>query len=188
MPREEGSQFSYPLNFTLSAIGIKWKPYIIWHLAMEREPVSFDRVREIIPYTITRKLTAQCLKELVSDGIAIRSAIPNEDHPEQAVYLYQLTPKGYSLYAIMRLMNDWGLVNGPFNGNSGFRLAGQRYRNKILYPACPDWESPDGSEAFVWMRNIGAATDETASASLPERPEEGSGTTSSSNPKGSAKQ
>ena len=182
MPREEGSQFAYPLNFTLSAIGIKWKPYIIWHLAREREPVSFDRVREIIPYTITRKLTAQCLKELVSDGIAIRSAIPNEDHPEQAVYLYQLTPKGYSLYAIMRLMNDWGLVNGPFSNKSGFRLAGQRYRNKILYPACPDWESPEGSEAFVWMREAGNA----ASASSPEVSKEDRNATSSTDSKENA--
>lgn len=152
MRYEEGNRLSCPLHYTLSVLDGKWKPYIIWYLGKEDQPVVFARLREIVPYTITQKVFAQQLKELISDGMIQRITSENAAAPETTIVTYTLTETGRSLWGLLRLLSDWGYVNGDFDRDKEFELEGKRIDgNKILYSAYPPQEQDAAPEAYLWI-------------------------------------
>ena len=59
-----------PVEVTLSVIGGKWKPLILWHLYQGRVR-RFLELQRMIP-GITRKMLTQHLRELERDGVVAR--------------------------------------------------------------------------------------------------------------------
>lgn len=92
-----------PLETTISVIGGRWKPFILFHL--RREPARFNELRRLVPKVTQRMLTLH-LRELEADGIVSRTV-------EQVVpprVTYALTEHGQSLLPILDAMAAWGSV------------------------------------------------------------------------------
>lgn len=151
---EEGNRYSCPLHYALTVIDGKWKPYLIWYLMPEAEPVEYARLRELVPYNISNKVFAQQLKELVADGMIERLICENPDSPEAPALSYRLTPTGRSLGGLLHLLSDWGYVNGPFEHGDGFKLVGRRDGNsRIRYGVNPPESDHPEPEEFMWLWN-----------------------------------
>lgn len=90
-----------PVTATVSIVGGKWKPIILWILFQEKR--RFSQLKKFIP-GITQKMLTQQLRELERDGIVHREVYPVV--PPQVEY--SLTQKGYSLAPILQAMEKWG--------------------------------------------------------------------------------
>jgi DNA-binding HxlR family transcriptional regulator len=90
-----------PLTAALAAIGGKWKLIIVYWLA--ESPRHFAALRQLIP-SISHKVLAQQLRELVGDGIVHRQ--PRGVIP--APVEYSLTDYGRSLLPIVEDIRLWG--------------------------------------------------------------------------------
>ena len=90
-----------PVTATVSIIGGKWKPIILWILFQEKR--RFGELKKLIP-KITQKMLTQQLRELERDGIVHREVYPVV--PPQVEY--SLTQKGYTLAPILQAMEKWG--------------------------------------------------------------------------------
>ncbi len=95
-------KFNCPVEYTLSIMGGKWKPVILWQLAVE----GVRRYGEIKKGVrgITHKMLSQQLKELESDGLIHRQ----EYHQIPPKVEYSLTDKGASLIPVLKTMSEWG--------------------------------------------------------------------------------
>jgi DNA-binding HxlR family transcriptional regulator len=91
-----------PVEVTLSVIGGKWKPLILWHLS-EGGVRRFLELQRIIP-GITRKMLTQHLRELERDGVVARQIF--DEMPLRVEY--SLTKYGQTLRPLMRVLCDWG--------------------------------------------------------------------------------
>jgi DNA-binding HxlR family transcriptional regulator len=91
-----------PVEVTLSVIGGKWKPLILWHLS-EGGVRRFLELQRTIP-GITRKMLTQHLRELERDGIVARQIF--DEMPLRVEY--SLTKYGQTLRPLMRVLCDWG--------------------------------------------------------------------------------
>ena len=90
-----------PVETTLSVIGGKWKPLILWNLS---EGVHrFLELQRLIP-GITRKMLTQHLRELERDGIVGRK-VYGEIPPKVE---YSLTRYGLTLRPLLRTLCEWG--------------------------------------------------------------------------------
>ena len=94
--------FGCSVEATLSVIGGRWKPVIIFHL-MEDGIVRFNALKKSIPGVTQRMLTNQ-LRELEADGVVHREVYA--EVPPRVEY--SLTDYGKSLEPIMLAMRDWG--------------------------------------------------------------------------------
>jgi DNA-binding HxlR family transcriptional regulator len=93
-----------PVTFTLSRIGGRWKPIILYHLLEGTR--RYGEVRKSIPH-ITEKMLIQHLRELEADGLIKRKTLPVvPPHVE-----YSLTRSGAELKPILTAMADWGFKN-----------------------------------------------------------------------------
>ena len=90
-----------PVTATVSIIGGKWKPIILWILFQEKR--RFGELKKLIP-KITQKMLTQQLRELERDGIVHREVYPVV--PPQVEY--SLTQKGFTLAPILQAMEKWG--------------------------------------------------------------------------------
>lgn len=90
-----------PIEVTLSLIGGKYKPVILWFL-IER-PLHYAQLQRLIPKA-TPKMLSQQLHDLENCGIIHREVIP-EKPPKT---LYSLTAFGRSLIPILDAMCEWG--------------------------------------------------------------------------------
>ncbi len=93
------------IGFTLSVMGGKWKPLILWFLAKEGTK-RYGKIRKYIP-TVTNKMLSQQLKELVNEDLIQRKdfqVIPPKVE-------YSITEKGETLIPILDLMCAWGFEN-----------------------------------------------------------------------------
>lgn len=90
-----------PLTMSLSVIGGKWKPLIIFSL--NESAKRFGEIDETIP-GISRKVLTSQLNELVNDKLVVRKAFA-ESPPRVE---YSLTPKGQELIPIFRGIAKWG--------------------------------------------------------------------------------
>lgn len=90
-----------PVTATVSIIGGKWKPIILWLLLQEKR--RFSELKKFIP-KITQKMLTQQLRELERDGIVHREVYPVV--PPQVEY--SLTQNGYTLAPILQAMEKWG--------------------------------------------------------------------------------
>ncbi len=93
------------IEFTLSIIGGKWKPLILWLLA-KKGIKRYGEIKKFIP-TVTNKMLSQQLKELVNDGLIHRKdykVIPPKVE-------YRITEKGKTLVPLLDFMCAWGYEN-----------------------------------------------------------------------------
>ena len=88
----EKNQFNCPVEATLSLIGGKYKPLILWHLI--DHPLHYMELQRLIS-NATPKMLSQQLHDL---------EIPEK--PPKTVY--SLTPFGQSIVPILDAMCQWG--------------------------------------------------------------------------------
>lgn len=101
------------IEYTLSIMGGKWKPLILWLLAKKGTKRNGE-IKRFIP-TVTNKMLSQQLKELVSDGLVDRKdykTIPPKVE-------YSITEKGKSLLPVLDFMCEWGYKNRNDLCNTG---------------------------------------------------------------------
>jgi len=101
-----------PVQVTLSVIGGKWKPVILWNIA--QETVRFNQLHRQIG-DITQKMLTQELRQLEHSGLVRREVFPESPpHVE-----YSLTPHGQSLWPVLQAMETWGTrhVDEIWNAN-----------------------------------------------------------------------
>jgi DNA-binding HxlR family transcriptional regulator len=106
-----------PVEVTLSVIGGKWKPLILWHLS-EGGVRRFLELQRTIP-GITRKMLTQHLRELERDGVVARQIF--DEMPVRVEY--SLTKYGQTLRPLIRVLCDWGSKHEAHVASSGPKLA-----------------------------------------------------------------
>ena len=77
----EKNQFNCPVEATLSLIGGKYKPLILWHLI--DHPLHYMELQRLIP-NATPKMLSQQLHDLENNGMIHREVIPEK--PPKTVY------------------------------------------------------------------------------------------------------
>lgn len=93
--------FHCPIEATLSVLGGKWTPLVLWHL--RDETLRFGELRRRIP-GITKKMLSQRLQELAGAGVVHREAYA--EVPPRVEY--SLTPFGQTLRPVLDAMCQWG--------------------------------------------------------------------------------
>ena len=94
-------KFNCPVEATLSLIGGKYKPLILWHLA--GCPLHYMELQRRIP-SATPKMLSQQLHDLEDCGMVRREVIPEK--PSKTVY--SLTSFGESIIPVIDAMCQWG--------------------------------------------------------------------------------
>tara|TARA_R110000868_G_scaffold262401_1_gene520968 strand:+ start:141293 stop:141634 length:342 start_codon:yes stop_codon:yes gene_type:complete len=97
-----GGPYGCAVGATLSVIGGRWKPIIIFKL-LQNEFLRFGELKREIE-TVTQRMLTQQLRELEDDKIVIRKVYA--EVPPRVEY--SLTTYGRSLEPIMVSMRDWG--------------------------------------------------------------------------------
>lgn len=92
------------MSYTLTAIGGRWKPAILFRLT--RGKMRYSELRDSIPNVTERMLVLQ-LRELEKDGLVKR--IVYAEVPPRVEY--QLTDKGNSLRPVLKSLSEWGIKN-----------------------------------------------------------------------------
>ena len=92
-----------PVSRTLSVIGGKWKPVILFCITNGVD--RFGAMGRAIP-GITKQMLTQQLRELEADGVITRTVFA--EVPPRVEYA--LTDTGRSLLPIVTAMRDWGLA------------------------------------------------------------------------------
>jgi DNA-binding HxlR family transcriptional regulator len=92
------------MSYTLTAIGGRWKPAILWRLYNGK--MRYSELRDSIPNVTERMLVLQ-LREMEKDGL-IKRIVYAEVPPRVE---YEMTEKGNSLRPILRSLSDWGDKN-----------------------------------------------------------------------------
>jgi DNA-binding HxlR family transcriptional regulator len=90
-----------PIQISLSVIGGKWKPIILWFL--RDGPVRFSEIQRKIP-GITQMMLTKQLRELVADGMLERTAYP--EVPPRVDY--RITDDGRSVFPVLVALHEWG--------------------------------------------------------------------------------
>lgn len=90
-----------PLNHTMSLIGTKWKPLVLFHLL--DGALRSGVLQKKVP-NISNKMFTQTVRELEKDGLVGRKVFPVVPPKVE----YELTTKGKSLEKILRSLDLWG--------------------------------------------------------------------------------
>jgi DNA-binding HxlR family transcriptional regulator len=91
------------IEYTLSVVGGKWKPLILWFLS-KNGIQRYGEIRRFIP-TVTNKMLSQQLKELANDGLIYR-----KDYKQIPPKVeYRITEKGMTLEPVLDYMCAWGV-------------------------------------------------------------------------------
>ncbi len=90
---------------TISLIGGKWKPVVLWYLH-KHEILRYSDLQKHIP-NITPKMLSQVLKNLIYDGL-VSKKMYTQIPPKVE---YSLTNSGRSLMPILDEMYIWGKSN-----------------------------------------------------------------------------
>lgn len=96
------AEFDCPVEATLSLIGGKYKPLILWHL--REGALHYMELQRRIPRA-TPKMLSQQLRDLEKNGMIIREVIP-EKPPRTK---YSLTAFGESIIPVIDAMCEWGI-------------------------------------------------------------------------------
>lgn len=90
------------LNYTMSLIGTKWNPLVLFHLLVGglRSGVLQKKI-----LGISNKMFTQTVRELEKDGLITRTVFPVVPPKVE----YKLSARGKSLEAILRRLDKWGL-------------------------------------------------------------------------------
>jgi DNA-binding HxlR family transcriptional regulator len=91
-----------PLNYTMSLIGTKWKPLILFHLLDGglRSGLLQKKISGI-----SNKMFTQTVRELEKDGLISRKIFPVVPPRVE----YKLSDRGRSLENILRSLDMWGV-------------------------------------------------------------------------------
>ena len=90
-----------PVHVSLSIIGGKWKPVILWYL--KNGPLRFGELHKSIP-GITQMMLTKQLRELEKDEVVIRTVYP--EIPPRVDY--RLTDLGISSFPVLESLSTWG--------------------------------------------------------------------------------
>lgn len=97
----EHKEFNCPVEATLTLIGGKYKPLILWHL--KDGPLHYMDLQRRISQA-TPKMLSQQLRALETCGMIVREVFPEKPPKTQ----YSLTPFGASVLPVIGAMCDWG--------------------------------------------------------------------------------
>lgn len=112
MTRDYDWKTGCDVEATLSVVGGRWKPVLLFHL-LEGEK-RFGELCRMTPNATQRMITLQ-LRELEEDGVVLRT-----DHGEVPPRVdYRLTEFGLSLRPILLAMRAWGSAFKERHGESG---------------------------------------------------------------------
>ncbi len=91
-----------PLNYTMSLIGTKWKPLVLFHLLEGglRSGILQKKIEGI-----SNKMFTQTVRELEKDGLISRKVFPVVPPKVE----YKLSKRGKSLESILRSLDKWGI-------------------------------------------------------------------------------
>ena len=98
---EQRLQDECPFIFTLSLMGKRWKPAILWKLSQGVN--RFGQLKREIP-PISEKMLTQHLRELEKDQLITRTTFP--EVPPRVEY--ELTELGKTLEPILHQLDSWG--------------------------------------------------------------------------------
>jgi DNA-binding HxlR family transcriptional regulator len=90
------------MAYTLSLVGGRWKPAILWAL-VNNGILRYGQLRKIVVGVSERVLATQ-LKELESDGLVERMAYA--EVPPRVEY--KLTPRGQTMEPLLHSISTWG--------------------------------------------------------------------------------
>ena len=102
--QDKRAVYQCPVEATISLIGGKWKPIIIWRL--KNRTIRFTQLMSELSYISPKMLTKQ-LRELEQDGMIDREIYP--EIPPRVEY--SLTPLSKSLLPVLEHMAGWGMEN-----------------------------------------------------------------------------
>lgn len=95
---------SCAMAYTISLIGGRWKPAILWQLSQTF--MRYKHLKGVIP-NISERILTKALKELEQDGL-IKKTIYASFPPRVE---YKLTALGKSMKPLLKNMSDWGKNN-----------------------------------------------------------------------------
>lgn len=98
---EKCTNFTCPVEATLSLIGGKYKAIILWHLM--NHTLRYSELHKRMPNATDKMLTQQ-LRELEKDGLISRKVYPVVPPKTE----YSLTDFGKTLFPILDAMCGWG--------------------------------------------------------------------------------
>ena len=98
-----------PITHVMEKIGGYWKPIILFNLLSGEK--RYGELRRSVP-AITEKVLIQQLKQLETDGLIARKAMPVV--PPHVTYT--LTPSGQRLEAVLYAMAVWAVSDSKENG------------------------------------------------------------------------
>jgi DNA-binding HxlR family transcriptional regulator len=98
---EQRQMMPHPVEVTLSIIGGKWKPLIVFYLLGGTK--RFSELRRLLPQATQQMLTMQ-LRELEQAGILHRHVYAQVPPKVE----YSLTELGRSIEPVLRQMCSWG--------------------------------------------------------------------------------
>lgn len=98
---DKSTNYTCPIEATLSLIGGKYKAIILWHLL--NHTLRYSELHKKMPNATDKMLTQQ-LRELEKDGLITRTVYPVVPPRTE----YSLTNFGKSLVPILDAMCDWG--------------------------------------------------------------------------------
>lgn len=99
--KDKQIHFNCPVEASLSLIGGKYKPLILWHLI--DQPLHYMELQRLIP-NATPKMLSIHLHDLEDCGMIHREVIPEK--PPKTIY--SLTPFGKSVIPILDALCQWG--------------------------------------------------------------------------------
>lgn len=101
------------IHATLSAIGGKWKPMLLFILLNEGTK-RFGELRRMLP-GITHGMLSNQLRELERDSLIVRNVY--EQVPPKVEY--RLSEHGHTLARVLTEMCNWGFVHQDFIRSAG---------------------------------------------------------------------
>jgi DNA-binding HxlR family transcriptional regulator len=104
-------QFTWPGDLTMTLIGGKWKPLIIYHL-LRGENRRFNELKSLMP-GISAKMLAKHLRELELDGLLLRTA----GEGKSGKIHYMGTDRSRNLAPVLDAMYQWARQNGNAYGD-----------------------------------------------------------------------
>jgi DNA-binding HxlR family transcriptional regulator len=99
---EERINSTCGMAYTLSLIGGRWKPAILWSL-LGNGRIRYNQLRKILP-DISERILVSHLKDLERDLLVTRIVYP-EVPPKVE---YELTELGYSMRSLLEHISEWG--------------------------------------------------------------------------------
>ncbi|MGL4394072.1 MAG: winged helix-turn-helix transcriptional regulator [Brevinema sp.] len=105
MLKHKDKEFICSLEYTMSHIGGKWKPLILWHIAKDNL-LRYGELKKKLA-KISHKVLAEQLKELEADGFLLRKEYPQVPPKVE----YHITETGQTLIPLLEALEAWGVAH-----------------------------------------------------------------------------